>query len=1120
MKPNFALVLSNEGAELLQRGGSGWLAVGSVDFAQPDRDQALAALREAALSLAPDGMTTKLVVPASEIRYATVLAPGPTDEARRYQIEAEIEGLTPYSADELAYDWAVEGDHAFVAVTAREILIELESFAVERGFAPLSFVAIPEDGAFPGEPFFGETAHAAGHLPGGGSVRPDVEAIRRVGQARLPDPASDPASGPAAAGISAPAPAAQKPAERSAPPAEARSAADTQQAPSGKPASRAPRAAPDPAGEAPADAAAPAGGKAVVGDLVRRLGTRLRREQAQADTAAAGDGSASKRPKAKPEKGAGAMAAVAAFVPGLKGAADGRGTSAISTALSGRDGRAYARKPDVRPAELQPGVAQPDIAAAQAIQRDAQADTDSLTGTQGDAADDRQAAVIAFSSRRKSAGAESVPPPPAAAGTKGSGASRTTSPGGRLAITRRDGKTPSAGARMRGGLRAVLGATGLLVPVRRMLGRRPDGAPLPPQPDASLSDALKSGSRPAAVGSGSDAAPLSRSGSPRVTETPMSEADALTLFGRRGVEERQPLLSRPVLAVLGAVAVMLVAVAIWAVYLGRGDDPVQTPIASAPTEPGAELGSMADPAAITAPTSVPPLAPDATTDESAEAAAADVTAPVDAGAVDAVPSAEPAEETAIADGEAAAGDTAAELAAPADPDARLEALLQEALSAPAQDGATPPVGEDAVAGDAATADPAPAEAPAVSEPAGTEATDGSGAETVTAAPATDADSAAAEARSGVEALSLPMRLDAPSIPNRQPEALPEPPPANEVLAGVAAPGQSLVDTPSDSADPSVSPAQAGTDGPAIEPDVEITVTAGRPSSVPPVRPASIYTPPPTPEPTPAPAPAEAAPEAAPVPDDTPRADPALADARPQPRSERVRALGEAMRAAEPDVSDEAEDTAPAPAERLDQGQLMPAIVPLVRPASLVVDDGAVQAASPGGMDLAMLRPQRRPTDLVPDAESEAPAEFEDAAPEAVATSLVPNSRPQNFARRVEAQLAAQRARETAPARTATAAAAPAPAATTTAAAAAPRIPSSASVQREATQRRVIRVRDANLIGVFGTSSNRRALVRLRNGRVVRLQVGDSFDGGRVSAIGENELRYQRGGRDRVLRIAG
>ena len=52
-----------------------------------------------------------------------------------------------------------------------------------------------------------------------------------------------------------------------------------------------------------------------------------------------------------------------------------------------------------------------------------------------------------------------------------------------------------------------------------------------------------------------------------------------------------------------------------------------------------------------------------------------------------------------------------------------------------------------------------------------------------------------------------------------------------------------------------------------------------------------------------------------------------------------------------------------------------------------------------------------------------------------------------------------------------------------------------------------------------TPSNRRALVRLPNGDVVRLRVGDRFDGGQVSAIGESELRYVRGGRDRVLRIA-
>ncbi|MCB1391274.1 MAG: hypothetical protein KDK12_19350, partial [Rhodobacteraceae bacterium] len=60
----------------------------------------------------------------------------------------------------------------------------------------------------------------------------------------------------------------------------------------------------------------------------------------------------------------------------------------------------------------------------------------------------------------------------------------------------------------------------------------------------------------------------------------------------------------------------------------------------------------------------------------------------------------------------------------------------------------------------------------------------------------------------------------------------------------------------------------------------------------------------------------------------------------------------------------------------------------------------------------------------------------------------------------------------------------------------------------------------NLIGVFGTPNDRRALVRLSTGRVVRVQVGDRLDGGQVAAIGENEVRYVKNGRNEVLRIGG
>ncbi|MEI4233633.1 hypothetical protein [Roseovarius sp. D22-M7] len=85
-------------------------------------------------------------------------------------------------------------------------------------------------------------------------------------------------------------------------------------------------------------------------------------------------------------------------------------------------------------------------------------------------------------------------------------------------------------------------------------------------------------------------------------------------------------------------------------------------------------------------------------------------------------------------------------------------------------------------------------------------------------------------------------------------------------------------------------------------------------------------------------------------------------------------------------------------------------------------------------------------------------------------------------------------------------------------AAAPRIPTSASVARTATTRNAVNMREVNLIGVYGSASNRRALVRLSNGRYRKVEVGDSLDGGRVSAIGDAELRYTRRGRNVVLRM--
>ena len=52
----------------------------------------------------------------------------------------------------------------------------------------------------------------------------------------------------------------------------------------------------------------------------------------------------------------------------------------------------------------------------------------------------------------------------------------------------------------------------------------------------------------------------------------------------------------------------------------------------------------------------------------------------------------------------------------------------------------------------------------------------------------------------------------------------------------------------------------------------------------------------------------------------------------------------------------------------------------------------------------------------------------------------------------------------------------------------------------------------------GTPIGRRALVRLSSGRYKKVKVGDRIDGGQIVAIGDSELRYQKGGRNVVLRM--
>ena len=195
MKPNFALDLSFDGITLLHRAGeAGWHVVGEVALESATLGDDLAALRKKATTLDPSGLRTKLVIPDGQIRYLDIPEAAAPHGDQHAAAENALDGATPYALDELAFDWTVSGDRVHIAAVARETLDEAESFAREHGFNPVCFVADPDQGRYPGEPFFGMPGEAAAAE----SIARDAGPMKRLGTA--PDAgegAADPVAGDA-----------------------------------------------------------------------------------------------------------------------------------------------------------------------------------------------------------------------------------------------------------------------------------------------------------------------------------------------------------------------------------------------------------------------------------------------------------------------------------------------------------------------------------------------------------------------------------------------------------------------------------------------------------------------------------------------------------------------------------------------------------------------------------------------------------------------------------------------------------------------------------------------------------------------------------------------------------
>lgn len=621
---------------------------------------------------------------------------------------------------------------------------------------------------------------------------------------------------------------------------------------------------------------------------------------------------------------------------------------------------------------------------------------------------------------------------------------------------------------------------------------------------------------------------------------PPPEVAGFTGIGARIAERRADLSGRGMLLPLAAAGVVVVLLVVLWLVMGLLTGQRGTPEASAPAPPPLET-------AIAAPEPLRP--PGALQDTPLAAPAADAP-PADAG-TDNPQTADPATD-------------------PAAPEAA-DAPPQVGFQPPAQPIATPET-EGSLAGTGADAAPRPPQPAAANAP---EADSVPGPQPDPAPAATRAaeafpqiDPALRYELTGVWTLApAETGLPQPDRPDAGVASLPD----RQVAVPVAAPALSAFGpetagrAPAPLPDPPPFRAPPRRDALGrIVPTPEgvitaegVTLFAGRPPIVAPPRPAPAIG-------------AEAAPEtlaapaaSPPVPDETlpdalpaPAPDP-LEAFRPRPRPGDLAAEEDAAAPEAPpppplpgtDLAAAAPDAAPdeAPGEDAARGlQTFAALPDLAtarpRPVPAALRPGAAPAVPPPAPDpdaaagpstfaalpdLAPARPRPPPAAVL--ARAQAAAERERALAEAsdlaVASSLRPAPRPRDFSAGIAAALAlAVSQPEPEPAG---AAPTPAPEPDETlpeddgepdVRAGVPDIPTSATVAEQATVANAIRLNEVNLIGVYGASGARRALVRMPTGRFLRVEVGDRLDGGQVAAISESELRYVKNGRTIVLKL--
>lgn len=190
MKPDYALSLSLDGIKFMCRVKEGWHLLGQVPLEHADLNGALAKLRKQGEDHAGGDALCKIILPNDQIKYLNL--PSPSDEVET-AVAAALEEATPYALSDLAYDYVELVDHVQVAAVAKDTLEEAVGFALEHGFQPVSFVAVPDPEEFDAEPYFGATPNAAELIDDPASLQPDDTPVSNVSKGPLPTEETEPA---------------------------------------------------------------------------------------------------------------------------------------------------------------------------------------------------------------------------------------------------------------------------------------------------------------------------------------------------------------------------------------------------------------------------------------------------------------------------------------------------------------------------------------------------------------------------------------------------------------------------------------------------------------------------------------------------------------------------------------------------------------------------------------------------------------------------------------------------------------------------------------------------------------------------------------------------------------